>query len=280
MQSEQAVLPGTGLASYQATLRKFGCNEADSPIQCLRQVSAADIKSWIETNDIFFAPTNDHVTFTTDVRPNIRNKQFADVPFFMGTNADEGRVFAAAFGFDNSSATIEEVVSIIFPNNPDIQKAVAAFYAPFFTDAFLFGSAVLTDLGFLCTTSSLSNYAISNGYSSVWRYLYSAVFPNLSVFPNAGSFHTSEIPQVWGTYPLEGVTSEQEQLSQYMQTTWANFAKNPAAGPGWDRLGSTFSNTLAEVGGSKAPTGKSMISPSSVDYVCALYNPIISVIGL
>jgi carboxylesterase 2 len=282
MESEQAVLPGTALASYKETLAEFGCTDAPSPIECLRGISATDLKTYVSQNDLFFEPVNDHVTFTTDVRPNILSGQFANVPFFMGTNADEGRVFAAAAGFDNSTATIEEVVALLIPNNEAVQQAVTAFYTPFFTDVFLFASAVLTDLGFTCTTSSLSTFAAANGYE-VWRYYYDAVFPDLSAFPNAGAFHTSEIPQVFGTYPLSNqfgnATPQQEALSQYMQTTWANFAKNPSAGPGWPRLGSTFGDSLAKLGGSENPSGMTLISLSSVDYVCFLYDPIIALLG-
>ncbi|KFZ11966.1 hypothetical protein V502_07329 [Pseudogymnoascus sp. VKM F-4520 (FW-2644)] len=266
MESEQAVLPGTALASYNALLRKYNCYDETSPIACLQKVSATTLKALIMENDYFFNPVNDHVTFTSDVRPNLQSRSFAKVPFFMGTNADEGRVFAAAAGFDNSSATIQQVASIFLPGLPLLQKALVAFYTPFFDDVFLFASTVLTDLGFLCTTSSLSTYAAARGYT-VWRYYYNAAFPNLSTFPNAGAYHTSEIPQVFGTYPLKNqlgsATPDQEGLSKYMQTTWANFAKNPSAGPGWPAIGSTSGNTLAELGGASNPIGKLMISVSN-----------------
>jgi hypothetical protein len=76
----------------------------------------------------------------------------------MGTNTDEGRVFAAAAGLTNGTATIQEVVSLLITDNRDVQDAVVAFYAPFFTDVYLFSAAVITDLAsvdYVCATYNL-----------------------------------------------------------------------------------------------------------------------------
>ncbi|KAJ6118230.1 alpha/beta-hydrolase [Penicillium samsonianum] len=228
MESEGTVISGSAAASWAQTLKKFGCTD----IACLRGVPAKDIKKYITEQSVGFPPVENSVSWSTDVRPNIRSKQFAQVPFFMGTNANEGHVFAAVAGIDNTTS-IEDFLDNTFPQFPTAVKAVGTFYSLLAHDVYLFASAVITDFLFTCTTSALSQYARAHGYD-VWRYHYSAVFPNLNTFPDAGAYHTSEIPQVWGTYMMSNqlgdATPTQEALSMYMQTAWAGFAKDPSAG--------------------------------------------------
>jgi acetylcholinesterase len=70
-----------------------------------------------------------------------------------------------------------------------------------------------------------------------WRYYFNASFSNTQVFPRLGAFHASEIPIVFHTYPDQNTTTQQHALSSFMQGAWARFARNPAAGPGWNRVG-------------------------------------------
>jgi carboxylesterase type B len=234
MESQAAFIPGVPAISFLKTVNEFGCASADSSIDCLRKVPAEQLRDYITENNVFFPPEDDGLTYTSDVRPSIRNKEFADVPVLIGTNADEGRVFAAAFGLANASSTVGDVIDLLFPDNPIVGNAVAALYRPVFTDVYHFASAVITSLIFTCPTSSLSKYATQHGLQ-VWRYYFSFDSPTLAVFPDAGAFHTAEIPFVFGSFSApENVTptDEESQLSRYMQTTWANFAKGPSAGPG------------------------------------------------
>jgi carboxylesterase type B len=67
-------------------------------------------------------------------------------------------------------------------------------------------------------------------------YFYNAFFPNVELYPGAGVFHGSEVTAVFGTYPKEGATAEQDAVSAVMQRVWANFAKDPYSGPGWPQV--------------------------------------------
>jgi carboxylesterase type B len=61
------------------------------------------------------------------------------------------------------------------------------------------------------------------------------------MFPGSGVYHSSEIQIQFIFRNLKDEkmqsTTEQIGLSKVMQSTWANFAKNPTAGPGWDTVG-------------------------------------------
>lgn len=115
-----------------------------------------------------------------------------------------------------------------------------------------------------------------NGYST-WRYRFDASFPTTNSFANAGAYHTAEIPEVFGTYPLANqfgtVTKQQIDLSAYMQKVWANFAKNPAGGVGWPKVGSALTMELGLLG-SQGSSGVRVISNLVADYPCPVLAPI------
>ena len=67
------------------------------------------------------------------------------------------------------------------------------------------------------------------------------------MFPQLGAFHASEIPIVFRSYPDQNTTTQQLALTNFMQGAWARFAKNPAAGPGWNQVG-TGSKGLIQTG--------------------------------
>lgn len=138
-----------------------------------------------------------------------------------------------------------------------------------------------TDLVFTCTTSSLATCLALNGYST-YRYRYDAVFPSIGTFSNAGAYHTAEIPEVFGTYPVSNqfgtATQQQIDISAFMQKTWANFAMNPAAGVGWPKVPS-LGNKLG-VFGYKGSSGVTVRSKLESDYACPIYAPIEDLLGL
>jgi carboxylesterase 2 len=105
----------------------------------------------------------------------------------------------------------------------------------------------------------------------------------VSTFENAGAYHTSEIPSVFGTYPLSSsggnVTPAQIALSKYMRGEWTDFAKNPTAGPGFPAIGTNWGFELQNYGPDGSSTGK-LQSLLSVDLACPLYNVIDLAMGL
>lgn len=129
---------------------------------------------------------------------------------------------------------------------------------------------------FTCTTATLSSFLAVNGYTT-YRYRYDASFPTTSIFANSGAYHTSEIPEVFGTYPVSNqfgtVTTQQIKLSAFMQKTWAGFAKNPGGGVGWPKVGSASGKELGLLG-SDGSSGVTVVNTLVADYPCALYAPL------
>lgn len=133
-------------------------------------------------------------------------------------------------------------------------------------------AAISTDFAFHCPGAVLSNDSHAAGIPS-WRYYFNATFANTQIFPGAGVFHSSEISLVFGTYPQVNATAEEKNLSQYMQTAWARFAKSPSTGPGWAEVPS-----VADLG-----TGgvlNTTTTAGALDQKCSLYRPYYNALGI
>lgn len=269
MESE-ATSTGNGTASWAKLLTLLNCTSLTGPsaLACARAAPATTIQSLIDTNALVFPPVADNVTDSANVAVQIKAKTFAHVPFFLGTNSQEGRVFAV--GQTNVSAYLAaEGLSALAP------YIIASYPTPTTaTQSYEQISDIITDVVFQCPALTLANLAVANGYNDtgVWRYYYNASFPNNMPFPDAGVYHSSEIVEVFGTYNRTAATAQEIALSSYMQTAWAKFAKDPAQGPGWPKWNSTTKD-LADIGGNGV-NGEFEIDPATVDGRCAIYAPV------
>ncbi|KAL1796004.1 hypothetical protein ACET3X_006228 [Alternaria dauci] len=279
LQSQNAVLPGNGLQNYKQVLLNFGCADVD----CLRKVPAVDIKAYIESKSLSFPPVNNDGTSTPDVRLSISTGKFANVPTMLGSNLNEARVFLEVVGLTDGTTAVSSLFDRYNITSKAVRDSIIASYAAQgITDLYEVADRLVTDLVFTCTTGRLANYLAISGRTT-YRYLFTPAFPSVALFPNPGAYHTIEIPEVFGMYPLSNqfgtATQQQIQLSAFMQKTWANFAKNPAGGVGWPKVGSAFGKELGVLGkdGSSGVTVRPLLE---ADYACPLYAGIEDVLGL
>jgi len=126
LESEQALLIGDGRTSYQNVSAYFGC----TTIQCLRQVSATDIKAYIEANSLAFPPVNSDSTSVSDIQASISSGKFAKVPIMMGTNLNEVCAFLDVAGLSgNETAVIDSALADLGLNSTATQQNVISQYA-------------------------------------------------------------------------------------------------------------------------------------------------------
>ena len=183
------------------------------------------LQTLIEELALNFSPVKgDGVTWSSTPRKNRKdsteaNPIIARVPILIGSNADEGTIYAT--------------------------PANAAAYGLF---------------SFQCP----AKYVAEESQAAViptWRYYYNAVFPNNTPFQGAGAFHSSEIPEVFGTYK-DGATERQKELSEAMMKAWADFTRNPTQGLGWGQVpkvgvfGGEGQSVLSEVDAEVIDQGK------------------------
>ncbi|KAF2094079.1 alpha/beta-hydrolase [Rhizodiscina lignyota] len=268
MESGQATFFATNAnatAPWNTMVLALNCSAASDVLACVRAVSATTIKSVIEHGNIVFRPVKDNITYVAHPWAARKQGNIAPVPILIGNNANEGRIFTVGFN------TTQEYLAAFLPNMPQsFYDAVLAEYpigSPGISNEFEQESAIDTDYRFQCAASNVANASIQAGFPT-WRYFFNASFANTQFFSDAGVYHSSEIQEIFGTYPRGGVTTKQETLSAYMQKAWAAFANHPKAGPGWVQIPNIG------VLGSPGHGLEYNIPESTLDRRCHLYQSI------
>ncbi|KAJ4502550.1 hypothetical protein HRR83_009263 [Exophiala dermatitidis] len=233
-----------------------------SNLTCLRDQPASTIKSTIEHLELKFGPVSDNVTNLRFPEAARLSGNIAPVPILSGTNANEGTVFS--YGMTNATAVLEAT----FPNQTILVDSILAAYPETGNQQV---SAIRTDLTFQCPAGIVANDSRTAGFPT-WRYYFNATFENTQLFPGSGVYHSSEITLVFGTYPRVNATADEAALSQYMQTSWATFARNPAGGPGWAKVPNVANLWTSGV-------LNSPVEAAQLDFRCGLYRGIYELSG-
>ena len=282
LESEATQTAPSGPAAWASLVAALNCTGSSSELACVRAAPASTIQNIEESQSLAFNPTNNNLTAVNNTGPIFSSGGGARVPFLIGTNANEGRPFAYPLTVADPSLTLNAYVESLIPSSvPQLQQAIEALYpTSLYPSAYFQIAAFITDITFLCPASQLANLAASSGQYAAYRYYFNATFPNTQVlFPDAGVYHSSEIPEVFGTYPTFGVNDQEINLSISMQSVWANFAKNPAQGPGWPKVGANGGVELGVLG-ANGSSGLNVIPLSTVDSVCATYGVVLAVEGV
>ncbi|GME47549.1 hypothetical protein W97_08595 [Neofusicoccum parvum] len=270
MQSLGATLTPNGTANWETLASALGCSNATSPLACMQAADATRITLIIEENELRFPPVVDNQTRISHAEDAMHAGTTAQIPLMIGNNADEGSSFASSYA--NAQALLEYTL----PNDTSYQAAVLASYPPGLQGANL-TAQILTDSSFTCGSSFFANVSGAAGLPT-WRYFFNASFPNTDVFPGAGAYHTAEIPLVFGTFPREGSTERQARLSTVMQKAWADFAKDPAGGPGWPAAGAGGHGVMV-FGGLEGGLA-STVSSEALDGMCTVWETMNEMLGI
>ncbi|KAF5349361.1 hypothetical protein D9758_011788 [Tetrapyrgos nigripes] len=266
------LLPTPSFATFNQVAAAVGCNQNPGParLSCLKRVPAATIKQFINGPGVLLAygtPVVDNITTFTNGIERIRSGDVAQVPVFIGNTQDDGSLFAV--GMSNLTAFLETLPGQI---SPDLVRSLY----PGLNDSAIVAAAG-RDLSFTCGVS-LSAAAFVEAGVSVFRYEYGAVFPDLQLFPMAGAWHSSELPELFGTFNATTATPNEVTLSKTFQTVVANFIKNPntSPAPNWPKY-KPGSNTrtlakLAYEGNVELRNVVMAVESDSADGPCQLWN--------
>jgi carboxylesterase type B len=202
-------LPDNTQAWFNAS-QKLGCGGSsvgvEQSLACVRTKSTSDILTAIAVANPLqavlgnFGPTSDNKVVFSDYNNRASSGQFIKRPYFTGSNNYEAglfRILAAAGGIN-----ISDVDWCLF----NLER-------------------------FTCPAAKAANARAVASVPS-YRYRYYGEFPNLrlTVNPNSGAWHGSEVPIVWGTaVDASGIanTAAEDSISTYLQGAWAAFAKDP-----------------------------------------------------
>jgi para-nitrobenzyl esterase len=170
--------------------------------------------------------------------------RYNDTPVLIGTNADEGALFART----TTAAAYQEQIHAGYGEYAD--KIFAAY--PGGTDAEALRSArdMFRDATFAWPTWSWARLQAKTGKGKVYVYYFShrPPYPGTPQFKDWGASHGSEIEYVFGNFPAATPPSETDRaVSDQVSSYWVNFAKtgdpNGADLPKWP----AFTNASPQV---------------------------------
>lgn len=277
-----------GPAAWSALAAALNCTSAtsapagsDAEFACVSGADALTVRSIVNAAGLEFRPVNDNVTQRATPLTAEARRPAARVPVLIGSNGQEGMNLGPQYGISNfSSVTEEEVEQFLYAVTgsealvgqigrliDEIQGA-----APWL-NLFEVGALLYTEVLYQCPCKLVAEASVQDKIPT-WRYYYNATIPNVQPegYPTLGAFHGAELDVVWGTYPAANATEQEVALSSFIQTAWANFAKDPMAGPGWKALDAA-SDEIACLG-CDGGSGVQIMAASVVDSRCEQYAPL------
>ncbi|OAL02073.1 alpha/beta-hydrolase [Phaeosphaeriaceae sp. SRC1lsM3a] len=204
-------------------------------LTCVRAANATTLQTIVNENTLVNAPVVDNITFVNDPAQRRLSGNIARIPVLGGTNAQEGRLFVVnqtdlnSFLNKTFGDKFSDLIPAIKAAYPLVDNSNASQYDTI--------SEIYGELTFLCPQAYWANATAAIGIPT-WRYFFNASFANQQVYQNLGAYHASEVMLVFRTFPQPNATTQQDALGRTMQSMWAQFAKNPYAGPGWNAVGS------------------------------------------
>ncbi|KAJ7480180.1 Alpha/Beta hydrolase protein [Mycena galericulata] len=275
--AEISVTPTPSFTSFNAFATAVGCTQAPgvTRLACLKQVPAATIRKYTNgASSGAFEPVVDDVTAFADPLERIRTGLTAGVPFIIGNMQDDGTEFVV--GITNLAAFLQAELGTL------VTAAEVRKVYPGLNDTAIISES-FKDFAFVCPAQLWSGAAVGVGISNVFRYTYGAVFADLQLFPNAGAWHSSELPEVFGTYNRTTATAAEATLSGTMQTIVGNFIKNPttAPAPNWPKyVPGNKTTTLAKLayeGNVLASDVVQAVESDSIDAPCTFWDQLLDV---
>lgn len=238
--------PETVALAWWNVTQALGCGGSSSSnvTACVRTKNTTEIVNAISATSGSggvlgsFGPTVDEIVVFSNYTERSLAGNFTKKPMLIGNTENEAGLFIATSSLQGLS----------YPD--DVWKSFNL-------------------LSFTCPTGYRANYSIQ-AQVPTWRYRYFGAFPNTEIVPNAGAWHSADIPILFDTNIANPPdTTEQTAIGKYMRGAWAAFAKDPENGLtnyGWPKY-EPGKDTLIRLGYNNQ-TGTNLASPSLYDAEC------------
>jgi para-nitrobenzyl esterase len=246
LQSSGCLEPSSLVSAQEAAAsgplfaERLGCTGADQ-VACLKALPAwrlsraPSVRAGINGPGSW-GPVHTDATVPENLALAIHEGRFTRVPVIVGTNLDEGRLFA------NEVKDMDRYQKETIWMYGDVGPRVLDRY-PVGPDGPAYAIAAnFTDQRFACPSQALRRQL--SRYVPVWGYEFADrgapfVLPDWIVGLDLGAYHAGELAYVFGTSwvfaDVKRFTPEQQALSERMQSLWAGFGQKDF-GPDWPRV--------------------------------------------
>ncbi|NMC71505.1 MAG: carboxylesterase family protein [Myxococcales bacterium] len=222
-------------AQGEAFAAALGCDTAPDPLACLRAKPAAEILGALPLRlGMFFgegalwAPVIDGWNLAAEPSHAVRDGGPRDLEVLLGSNGREGSLIRMmTYPTGLTADAYEDFVELVFGEH------AAAVLDRYPVSAYGSVEDALDDaigtFAFVCPTRRTARALTAAGARVyLYRFLHA---PGYLPFPDMGSYHTAELPFVFGTPPAGRSFSPEEQaLADAMVGYWGRFAADGAPG--------------------------------------------------
>lgn len=282
VQMSANVMSGPGYAlqneALDAVAAEVGCPAGgNGQIDCLRKVDMSSFltANFNSTTNVWFTPTIDNITRHSNYSARLVAGQYAShVPLLTGTSNGEGTIFSLVYGAENGNFsswinTFDADVAHI----PDHALINAYSRLNYSSDALRSGTQY-GDARFQCPVDHLLN--LRSAEQDTWVYRFFGAYDNVVGPPNTAPTHGTEVPFFHGGNEcfagLQGVTKEQQALADSIHGFFIQWIKNPAAGPGWEKV--SESGALVKIGVPGDELSRIPAKREEFNGICrSVYNP-------
>jgi len=208
-----------GAANAEALAAAVGCGGSADELACLRQVSADTLLANLGSGD--FGPVVDGGFLPDQPRTLFDAKQFAKVPYLLGSNSDEGTLFFLGVPPVTTEPEYQAALQARYGSRASQVEAIypaASFASPQAALVRAFGDDIL-----VCPTYDTARRAAAGG-APTYLYNFSRVIPiPILQALGLGAFHGSEIVYVFGS--ITPPMPEDATIALAMRGYWSRFAK-------------------------------------------------------
>jgi len=223
--------------------KSLGCDTGDV-VTCLRGKSADDIVAKSSSTldltkpGVAFGPSVDLAFLPENPRTRLSKGPANDVPYMVGTNADEGTIFTLALTI-TTDADYRAAVTTLTPTfATELLKIYPSTDFPTPKAAY---NHLLRDVLFTCPARSTVR-AVAPRVKQTHLYYFSHV-PAIGKTTGLGSFHSAELPFVFGNFrdAFASPTADETALSNATIGYFTRFAKtgDPGGTPAWPQYTTT-----------------------------------------
>jgi para-nitrobenzyl esterase len=208
-----------GTANAEALAAAVGCQGNADELACLRQVSADTLLANLGSGD--FGPLVDGGFLPDQPRTLFDTKQFAKVPYLLGSNSDEGTLFFLGVTPVTTEAEYQAALQARYGSLASQVEAIypaASYASPQAALVRAFGDEIL-----VCSTYDTARRASAGGlHTFLYNFSRAIPIPILQTL-GLGAFHGSEIVYVFGS--ITPPTPDDAALGQTMRGYWSRFAR-------------------------------------------------------
>jgi len=227
---------------HRPVLAAAGCDLAADPLQCLRDLPAADVQAAAQIVELSdgvpstFTMLVDGVIVTTNPHDALRNEIAGSIPVIVGSNDNEGG------GSISGPSPVDDAdyrgrLTNIFgpPRDGEIYAVYPTADFPSVADAW---RVFRGDWIFNCVAEELARSA--SGNTPAYLYMFSRGFSTGSR-AGQGAVHAIDVPFLFETYDVYGHIPDADDASvtDAMQNAWTGLAADPTAVPPYLPSGSS-----------------------------------------